>query len=140
MYEVMAGRSEVRFVEGHVVLVRMVAGRTFFGRRGAFVYVAAHETLPFDGLFTFPHGAFVDLFQISFEAAAVVLFDFSDSTEMGGDFGEALFISHFGAVLIEFDTLFELFVSCGGEVGGGVAVKAAAEILPPSRNLKNTLP
>ncbi len=54
-------------VEGDVVLIGVVAGGTGFWGFGALKDVAAHQTLPFYRLFTFPKSAILNMFEIALE-------------------------------------------------------------------------
>lgn len=110
----------VGLVEGHVVLVGVVAGGAYLRGFGADEGVAADEAAPCDGFFAFPDGAFLYLAEVAEEAAVVVQLDFGDCAEMGGDVGEAFLVGHVGELAVHF-VAFLAFLACGDfEVGGGV--------------------
>lgn len=95
------GRS-VLFVEGHVVLVGMVAAGAYAWGLGAFEDVAAYEAAPADGVVAFPYGAFLHHLEIAGEAVEMVLFGLGDGQEMFGYLGEAFLLSHAGGLFVAF--------------------------------------
>ena len=83
-------------VHSHVVLVGMVACRTFFRGLGAGIFIAAHEAFPYDGFVAFPHSALLYLVEIVEEAVTMPFFDCRDGAEMFGNVGKAFFFGGVG--------------------------------------------
>ena len=65
-------RSEL-YIQRHIVLVRMVAARAYIGRRESLVDVAAHETLPLDGLLALPQSPLLYHVEQALESVVVAL-------------------------------------------------------------------
>lgn len=111
----------VLFIHSHVVLIGMVACGALYRGLGAYIFVAADEAFPLDGVGAFPYCAVLNLLEVTAETFEVMLLDGSDRTEMVGDFGETLFIGYLGGIGIHLHTLEFLFAHGGGKVGGCVA-------------------
>ena len=105
----------------------MVAAGAYFRGLGASEFIAAHETLPRDGLLAFPHGAFVHLLEVGLEAFHVGLFHGGDSFEVVGDFGKSFFLGRGCGLKIEIYTFFALLADGNLEVLGGGADDAGVD-------------
>lgn len=108
-------------IESLVVASRVVAGGTFFGWLGAFKFISADETLPFDGFVALPDCAFFHLVEVGDEAFVVELLDVGDCEEVVGYFVESFRTGHFGCFAVEFIAFFFFFFCCYLEVGCCVA-------------------
>ena len=90
------------------MLVGVVACRAYLRRLGAGVFVAADEALPCNGFGAFPERAVLNVFQITFKAVVVSLFDCGYGLEVVGDVVEAFAAGNPGGFIVEVDTFTKL--------------------------------